>query len=230
MSVFTILHREHLKMSKIYGPALAALLLVSACEAPGTEEQRGMIAQDKDTVLSALASDLDLQSNTLVAACIAGLEGRAPNDTRLTKPPFSKSSNGGTVVYSGQWSGQHSYNTGGTLLEVDPTECRFPSVDLYGMAQPATRPNEGFVIGPRPEISRELEKTGYRVSEFTPVSLGGTFMRGALGGLTPGGVQRALEGTLTATKAGQTLKVEVFAFKEKSNLGVVGTLVTIGRP
>lgn len=217
-------------MIKNFGPALVALLLVSACDAPSTDGEQSLLAQDRQAVLSVRAADLEAEADTLVAACIAGLERRAPNDTRLTQRPFSKTSKDGTVIYSGQWSGQHGYETGGTLLEVSSTECRFLSVDRFGMAQPLTRSNGGSAIGPRPEIGRELAKTGYRVSGVTPTSVGGTFLRGALGGLTPGGVQRSRESTLTATKGSQTLQIDVFAFKAKPNLALVGTLVTISKP
>lgn len=216
-------------MIKNTSSALVAVLMLSACASPELVERQNLLAQDQAAVTATVASDLAAQSGTLVAACIAGLEGRTPNDARISAAPFAKSASAGGVVYSGQWSGQQGFKTGGTVLEVGAAACSFPSVSGLGMGELKTGADGLANFGPRPEIARELERAGYRVSPFTRVSLGGVFLRGALGGLTPGGVQRSLEGTMTATKGGQTVQVEVFAFKEKSNLRVVGSLVTIAR-
>lgn len=215
-------------MGKSFGTALAVLLLLAGCADNASVEKRRLQEEDRKAVLSTLGTDIDAQAGALVAACIATLEGRTPDDASLTTSPFSKSRKGDTIVYKGQWQGQHGYETGGTLLEAEPAECRFQSVDRFGMAQPGRRPNGGGMTEPRPEVTRELQGAGYRVSAFAPVSLGGAFARGALGGLTPGRIQRFREGIMTATKGGQTLQVKVFAFKVKSNLETVGTLVTIG--
>ena len=210
-------------MVKGFRAALAAMILLAGCADDASIEKRRL------PVLSTLGADVDAQAGILMAACIATLEGRTPNDAPLTVAPFTKTSEGDTLVYKGQWQGQHGYKAGCTLLEAGPTECRFPSVGRFGMAQPATRPNGGYVTGPRPEVTRQLQKAGYRVSNFAPVTLGGVFLRGALGGLTPGGIQRSLEGTMAATNAGKKMEIKVFAFKAKSNLATVGTLVTVTR-
>jgi len=215
-------------MVKNFGAALAALLLVAGCANEASVETRRLQEEDRQAVLSTLGTDIDAQAGALVAACIATLDGRTPDDAGLTAAPFSKTREGDTLVYKGRWQGQHGYETGGTLLEAGPTECRFPSVDRFGMAQPGTRPNGGYVTEPRPEVTRQLQQAGYRVSAYAPVTLGGAFARGALGGLTPGRVQRIQDGTMTATRDGQRVQVRVFAFKAKSNLATVGTLVTIG--
>lgn len=215
-------------MVKSFGTALTALLLLAGCADDASVDKRRLQEEDRKAVLSTLGADIDAQAGTLVAACIATLEGRTPDDASLATSPFSKSRKGDAIIYKGQWQGQHGYETGGTLLEAEPTECRLQSVDRFGMAQPGTRPNGGGMTEPRPEVTRQLQEAGYRVSAFAPVSLGGNFARGALGGLTPGRVQRFREGTMTATKDGRALLVRVFAFKAKSNLATVGTLVTIG--
>lgn len=180
-------------------------------------------AQERGRLVTVNAEVARAAQADLIDICLNSLRGAEIDDSAISPEPFAKSTGRNGTTYVSRAAGAFDIVIKSSALTVDGPSCVFRGIPGQWLITPGGGRNTTI----QPDFLADLAEAGGDLGAFKTISLGGSFMTGALQGLVPKPTQRLVEKRAPLTVDGEIYELRIVKIQNKSDMATLATLVEI---